>query len=43
MKMQPIRQSGSPVASRSYAATFLILGSSAGDPNWHQPTQTPSL
>src|SRR4029077_313493 len=35
-----IRQSGEVVRPFSYAARFLIRGTSPGAPNWHQPTQS---
>src|SRR5262244_147636 len=35
-----MRQSGEAVRPFSYAARFLIRGTSPGAPNWHQPTQS---
>src|ERR1700760_2797655 len=35
-----MRQSGEVVRPFSYAARFLIRGTSSGAPNWHQPTQS---
>src|SRR6266516_138921 len=39
-KLHAIRQSGNAVRPFSYAARFLILGTSSGEPNWHQPRQS---
>ena len=39
-KLQAIRQSGKVVRPFSYAARLLILGTSSGAPNWHQPRQS---
>src|SRR6478672_3996745 len=35
-----MRQSGEVVRPFSYAARFLIRGTSSGAPTWHQPTQS---
>ncbi len=39
-KWHAVRQSGNAVRLFSYAARFLILGTSSGAPNWHQPRQS---
>src|SRR6266536_1958147 len=39
-KLHAIRQSGNVARPFSYSARFLILGTSSGAPNWHQPTQS---
>src|ERR1700747_2469483 len=39
-KLHAIRQSGNAVRTFSYAARLLILGTSSGAPNWHQPRQS---
>ena len=38
---QPIRQSGRSVAPALQVLEFLVVGSSAGEPYWHQPTAAP--
>ena len=39
-KLHAMRQSGRSVSPFSYSFRLLIRGSSPGEPNWHQPTQS---